>query len=1066
MADEVLKDFGIGIKADTQEFDEQVDAAKKKAEKTPAKIPVSVDEKTLEKLNTAIHAIRASVSDLQRMQKGLIRNVNTGDNKKLSVMRVEIVGINKALKSAVEAIQEMNASFKDDGAVVNSLKSLESTLKSIESYVNNISKANDWGKLRPTESIRQDIEETQSKLQALQSSTQDYEKTLASLRRYGNRGFVGDIMTANSADDIDASDRQIKNWINSLSNLIDLGGSLSDITFYPYADKNQTATMDEAIRKASELNLITEETVKNLSARSGTLGRNQLIEQLTNQLQDYNEEYSKAQQRDDLGINAKVSFNDDSLKDFTNALTASMESLSGVFTSALENVQLNVKNVAPDTQSAGSEKSLLDESNAAETLLSNITRLSEEIPKKTQAFKDEGDAVTPILNEEAQSAGKLADNIDRIQKSISSIDPDKLNTVISSEAKLPDSVTNSPQQSAKELSQIDRRNAKYEELSNTIQGIIAAYKNLRIAEKTGNSDSLQQLQSVYDALLKQKALIEEEIQSSGLSNSRKDSAANREYTKGISNAETQASKEAAKIISEQAINKEKVAQAASKAAAAEEKAATAAIKRADAEQRASAAQSAGSARDSAIARANNALDLLSSSEGKVSKYAQAFSQARIEIDGLIEALPDDADSATLSKFTSQVNTILELLSNKNWNATGKEIGIFADPKDLDDVRSKMMDIVNSTKGAEIAGKGFNEATGKLTYTVQNADKTISTYELSVNSLTGAISRVNKGTVQAKSVFEQIGDTLDSGAKKVVAYVASFGSFYELWDQLRQGYTIVSDLDKAQTEMRKVSEESTEALKAYGAESFNIAQQTGSTAKVIQNSTADWMRLGESLKDAKESAKDTSILMNVSEFEDIGDATDSLVAMSQAYRELDKMDIIDKLNLTGNNFSISTSDLAESLQRSAAALKVAGNDINEAIALTVSGNSILQSPDEVASALRTISMRITGTSAKELEAMGEDTEGLIETTSKLQDTVKSLTAVNGKMGVSITNANGSYKSTYEILQEIADVWKEIQAADALDGKNRANALLETLAGDFCLKNIEIYFQRTHLTALIA
>lgn len=1040
MAEDLSKQVELDLEANTQKFDKQVDEAKKKVEGTPANIPVGIDEKSLKKLNTAIHSIQASVSDLQRMQKGVIRNVNTGDNKKLSVMRVEIVGINKALKSAVEAIQEMNASFKDDGAVVNSLKSLESTLKSIESYVNNISKANDWGKLRPTESIRQDIEETQSKLQALQSSTQDYEKTLASLRRYGNRGFVGDIMTANSADDIDASDRQIKNWINSLSNLIDLGGSLSDITFYPYADKNQTATMDEAIRKASELNLITEETVKNLSARSGTLGRNQLIEQLTNQLQDYNEEYSKAQQRDDLGINAKVSFNDDSLKDFTNALTASMESLSGVFTSALENVQLNVKNVAPDTQSAGSEKSLLDESNAAETLLSNITRLSEEIPKKTQAFKDEGDAVTPILNEEAQSAGKLADNIDRIQKSISSIDPDKLNTVISSEAKLPDSVTNSPQQTTEELSQIDRRNAKYEELSNTIQGIIAAYKNLRIAEKTGNSDSLQQLQSVYDALLKQKALIEEEIQSSGLSNSRKDSAANREYTKGISNAETQASKEAAKIISEQAINKEKVAQAASKAA--------------------------GSARDGAIARANNALDLLSSSEGKVSKYAQAFSQARIEIDGLIEALPDDADSATLSKFTSQVNTILELLSNKNWNATGKEIGIFADPKDLDDVRSKMMDIVNSTKGAEIAGKGFNEATGKLTYTVQNADKTISTYELSVNSLTGAISRVNKGTVQAKSVFEQIGDTLDSGAKKVVAYVASFGSFYELWDQLRQGYTIVSDLDKAQTEMRKVSEESTEALKAYGAESFNIAQQTGSTAKVIQNSTADWMRLGESLKDAKESAKDTSILMNVSEFEDIGDATDSLVAMSQAYRELDKMDIIDKLNLTGNNFSISTSDLAESLQRSAAALKVAGNDINEAIALTVSGNSILQSPDEVASALRTISMRITGTSAKELEAMGEDTEGLIETTSKLQDTVKSLTAVNGKMGVSITNANGSYKSTYEILQEIADVWKEIQAADALDGKNRANALLETLAGDFCLKNIEIYFQRTHLTALIA
>ena len=38
----------------------------------------------------------------------------------------------------------------------------------------------------------------------------------------------------------------------------------------------------------------------------------------------------------------------------------------------------------------------------------------------------------------------------------------------------------------------------------------------------------------------------------------------------------------------------------------------------------------------------------------------------------------------------------------------------------------------------------------------------------------------------------------------------------------------------------------------------------------------------------------------------------------------------------NKFSIATNDLAESLQRSAATLKTTGNDINEAIALTVAG----------------------------------------------------------------------------------------------------------------------------------
>ena len=61
----------------------------------------------------------------------------------------------------------------------------------------------------------------------------------------------------------------------------------------------------------------------------------------------------------------------------------------------------------------------------------------------------------------------------------------------------------------------------------------------------------------------------------------------------------------------------------------------------------------------------------------------------------------------------------------------------------------------------------------------------------------------------------------------------------------------------------------------------------------------------------------------------------------------------------NKFNITTNALAESLQRSAATLKTTGNDINEAIALTVAGNSILQDPLSVGSGLKTISLRIQG-----------------------------------------------------------------------------------------------------------
>lgn len=212
-----------------------------------------------------------------------------------------------------------------------------------------------------------------------------------------------------------------------------------------------------------------------------------------------------------------------------------------------------------------------------------------------------------------------------------------------------------------------------------------------------------------------------------------------------------------------------------------------------------------------------------------------------------------------------------------------------------------------------------------------------------------------------------------------------------------------------------------------------------------------MRLGYSIKDAGELAKNTATLMNVSEFDNISTATESMVALVQAFKDANtdagelSADIIDKLNNIGNNYSISTSELAESLKRSSGTLIAAGNDIDKSIALTTAGNAIIQDPESVGNALKVISMRLRGTSAKELEDQGEDTDGLIETTSKLESQIKSLTAINGKAGVSITDLNGNYRDTYEILQDIADIWDQIGEADKADGQNRQAALLETMAG---------------------
>lgn len=280
-------------------------------------------------------------------------------------------------------------------------------------------------------------------------------------------------------------------------------------------------------------------------------------------------------------------------------------------------------------------------------------------------------------------------------------------------------------------------------------------------------------------------------------------------------------------------------------------------------------------------------------------------------------------------------------------------------------------------------------------------------------------------------------------------LANLFSFQQMFQYMREGIDVVHDLDNAYVEMLKVSNDALSSLQQYKLESFSRADEVGTTGEKLMNSTADWMRIGESLEKAAASAKTTNKLLNVSEFTDVNEATEAMVSMSQAYDTLSKDDIVDKLNNVGNNFSISTQGLAEGLQRSASALKTAGNDMDSAIALMTAGNAVVQDPTSVGAGLRTIALRLTGTKegAQSLQDSGEDIDGMITTVSKLRDTIKSATAVasNGFKGFDIFDKNGNYKSTYENLLGISQVYKEIVETDAKTGSNNKNLLLETIAG---------------------
>lgn len=454
---------------------------------------------------------------------------------------------------------------------------------------------------------------------------------------------------------------------------------------------------------------------------------------------------------------------------------------------------------------------------------------------------------------------------------------------------------------------------------------------------------------------------------------------------------------------------------------------------------------------------------LDSYNGKIDKYKTTIDRFN---DGGWTSDAYLKNVQAVKNAVDEYETLLKELKGKDASLVTSD-----DISKLDEYEKKIKDTIATVTNMSAAEKGYSQLAGQKEIDKINkilrensamsseAKAKIKAYKqelisgnpsASLEKIHGEIMKIVNAEELAGRAGRSFFDTLkNSGFHQLAAQMAGMFGFYDVINLGKEGFNVVRELNTALTEMRKVSDETVQSLKDYQATTFDTADAVGTTAKQIQNSTADWMRLGESMNQAAESAKDANILLNVSEFEGIDEATESLVSMSQAYKGLDKMDIIDVLNNIGNNYSISTDGLATALKDSASALVTANNDLNEAVSLTTAGNAITQDPSKVGAGLRTISLRLVGTeeAKQELSDLGEETDGMITTVSKLRDTIMDATkaASSDGKGFDILDSNGNYKSTYEIMQGLADLYDNIVKKDKELGTNNLNLLLETIAG---------------------
>ena len=236
---------------------------------------------------------------------------------------------------------------------------------------------------------------------------------------------------------------------------------------------------------------------------------------------------------------------------------------------------------------------------------------------------------------------------------------------------------------------------------------------------------------------------------------------------------------------------------------------------------------------------------------------------------------------------------------------------------------------------------------------------------------------------------------------------------------RQIMSAVTEINSAQIELRKVSSASDSQLSQYWNQAAESAKKYGATVSDVISSTADWSRLGYGLDDAKELSDMTTLLSRVGDNMTQESSSEGLISTLRGFKlqASDAKKIVDVANQVANTEPIDTAGIFEAMQRSASSLEASGNTYEQAVAMATAANSVVQDSMKIGTGLKTISMRIRS-SKTEIESAGLDTEGMATSTAKLRKEIKALS------GVDIMKNANEFKSTYDILDELAEKWSSL------------------------------------------
>ncbi|GLB26618.1 hypothetical protein LXJ15735_28590 [Lacrimispora xylanolytica] len=443
---------------------------------------------------------------------------------------------------------------------------------------------------------------------------------------------------------------------------------------------------------------------------------------------------------------------------------------------------------------------------------------------------------------------------------------------------------------------------------------------------------------------------------------------------------------------------------------------------------------------------NQAIDS-GKNESKISSITASFRQLGLTTDQVQDELQNVNVALDKLKASPNNNSLISnaknldieyaKVNNRLKTLTANFKGFSSETQRL----TKADNIVRWMENNSKASKKFGSDVNKMVERLKSADD-MTVPEL--RNIEAEFKRIQISAREAGLLGKSFTDSVKDAGSKFTSWLSVTSVIMAGANSFHKMYQSVYEVDTAMTNLYKVTDETDYKYTQFLNGAKKNAKDLGRTISGLVEQTADWAKLGYSMDESSELSKISSIYANVGEVDDKTAVSDLVTAMKAFNIEAsNSINIVDSLNALGNKFAVDSAGLGTGLKNSASALQSAGNDINQTLAMLTGGSEIIQDASEMGNTLKVLSMRVRGMKGS-LEELGEEYEN-VESISKIQTQI--LNRTDG--AVNIFDDKGNFKSTYEIIKGISEVWDHIsqtKQADLLEiiaGKQRGNQVMALL-----------------------